>query len=175
MKPAASSADPPAPAAPADSALPAGPPPPAEAGESSYQRVRILLSGLGWVVRPRSRNGSATAADGPPPAPPPPLGSRARISFGRLRRWLTVLRGRKVVAARHARRHGACTRCGACCQLLARCPHLFYDADGKAGCRVYQTRAGNCRVFPLDARDLADRDWVFPGRPCGFYFNSNSD
>jgi hypothetical protein len=28
----------------------------------------------------------------------------------------------------------------------------------------------NCRVFPIDERDLADRDLVLPDRECGFSF-----
>ena len=29
----------------------------------------------------------------------------------------------------------------------------------------------NCRLFPIDERDLRDRDLVAPGAPCGFHFN----
>jgi hypothetical protein len=32
----------------------------------------------------------------------------------------------------------------------------------------------NCRVFPLDERDLAERDMIMPGQPCGFYFEGRT-
>ncbi|MBM3335732.1 hypothetical protein FJY63_13825 [Candidatus Sumerlaeota bacterium] len=42
--------------------------------------------------------------------------------------------------------------------------------DGVATCTVHKFRPPNCRVFPIDPRDLADRDLVAPDRPCGFSF-----
>jgi Fe-S-cluster containining protein len=46
----------------------------------------------------------------------------------------------------------------------------MFMPDGTAGCRYHQLRPMNCRVFPIDERDLADRNAVMPGQPCGFYF-----
>jgi hypothetical protein len=33
----------------------------------------------------------------------------------------------------------------------------------------------NCRVFPIDERDLADRDLVLPERACGYSFLRGGD
>jgi hypothetical protein len=70
--------------------------------------------------------------------------------------------------ARIAARRGACHRCGACCQLIRHCPHLCFD-QGLSACKLYGSyRPPNCRNFPIDPRDLANRDLIMPGRPCGF-------
>ena len=67
------------------------------------------------------------------------------------------------------RRRGACTRCGACCKILFQCP-AYDDADGNPKCLIYNDRPGVCSLFPLDEKDLRDRDIVMSGRRCGFYF-----
>ena len=89
---------------------------------------------------------------------------------GRVRRlYLNVLR-RRYVQASLARRVGECRRCGACCQMGLRCRHLTYEGALSA-CRLYDKyRSSNCRNFPIDERDLADRDLVAPSVPCGFRF-----
>jgi hypothetical protein len=52
-----------------------------------------------------------------------------------------------------------------------RCRFLEFDADGLSGCRVYDKRLSpNCKTFPIDERDLADRDAIMPDRPCGYHF-----
>jgi hypothetical protein len=28
----------------------------------------------------------------------------------------------------------------------------------------------NCKTFPIDARDLAERDWIAPDTPCGYFW-----
>lgn len=38
---------------------------------------------------------------------------------------------------------------------------------------MHGTRPMNCRVFPIDERDLADRDLLHPEAPCGFHFNGH--
>lgn len=72
-----------------------------------------------------------------------------------------------------ALRQGECKRCGACCNLLVECA-FAKDCDGNAGCRIYAKRPVNCRIFPMDARDLTDRDLMLPSRSCGFSFAPNS-
>ncbi len=37
-------------------------------------------------------------------------------------------------------------------------------------CRFHNLRPPNCRLFPIDERDLADRDMILPEQPCGFSF-----
>jgi hypothetical protein len=51
-------------------------------------------------------------------------------------------------------RQGECHRCGACCELVHRCPFLGRDAQNLPYCRVYgELRPANCRTYPLDATD----------------------
>lgn len=97
---------------------------------------------------------------------------RLRLLLGRPRRLFINLFRPGYVRASLARRRGECRRCGACCQMGAYCRHLKYGADGLAECARYQKwRTANCRNFPIDARDLAERDLVAPDTPCGFYFD----
>ncbi len=47
----------------------------------------------------------------------------------------------------------------------------FLKKDGFVGaCGVYPVRPEVCSLFPIDERDLRDRDLVMPDHPCGFYF-----
>ena len=86
--------------------------------------------------------------------------------WGKLRRfWLTKTRPGYVVGQR-ARRRGECQRCGACCAIAYRCPHLANHNH----CTVYGRRYHQCREFPIDHRDLRYLDKV-----CGFYFVRERD
>jgi len=97
-------------------------------------------------------------------------GQHLALAWGRLRRlWLNVVRP-GYVRESLSRRHGTCRRCGACCQLGSRCRHLGHD-EGMAVCAAYgQDRPPNCGSFPIDARDLADRDLIEARVPCGYYW-----
>ena len=86
-----------------------------------------------------------------------------RQAWGKLRRFWLVHFARAYVERQLVRRQGACERCGRCCELLFRCPHL----RGTNDCRVYEGRCLQCRLFPIDERDLAD-----VGGRCGFWFES---
>jgi hypothetical protein len=102
------------------------------------------------------------------------IGRKMRVSWlhgwGKVRRFcLAALRPGQVKMSKE-RRRGECIRCGACCRLIFKCPALYYLDDGTAACRYHQLRPMNCRVFPIDERDIADRDMVMPERPCGFHF-----
>lgn len=98
------------------------------------------------------------------------LWQKLKLLWGRPRRLFLGLFRPGYVRASHARRRGECRRCGACCQLAIRCPHLVYE-DGLGGCDKYdQARPLNCQTFPIDERDLADRDLVAPDYPCGYTF-----
>lgn|GEM_PF-389002 len=92
------------------------------------------------------------------------------LAWGRFRRlWLNLFRP-AYVRGSTARRHGTCRRCGACCQLGSRCRHLSHEG-GLAVCAAYgESRPPNCGTFPIDERDLADRDRIGVGVPCGYYW-----
>jgi len=102
------------------------------------------------------------------------IGRKVRASWlhgwGKVRRICLAALRPGLIQTSKARRRGECSRCGACCRLTYQCPALYYLPDGMAACRYHQLRPINCRVFPIDERDLADRDMVMPERPCGFRF-----
>ena len=104
----------------------------------------------------------------------PTLPQRVRLLWGKARRlYLGVFR-RRYVRASLARRRGECARCGACCALGYRCPSL--RSNGRdTECAVHKLRPLNCRLFPIDERDLADRDLLCPDAPCGFRFDGSPD
>ena len=101
----------------------------------------------------------------------PRLGLRLRMKlfYGKLRRLGLGVFGRGYVRRSIERRVGECRRCGACCKLAYRC-HLLRDTGGITECRLHKWRPANCRLFPIDERDLADRDLVAPDEPCGYSF-----
>ncbi|MEW5768669.1 MAG: hypothetical protein AB1797_13845 [bacterium] len=81
--------------------------------------------------------------------------------MGKIRRFLIALAGKKYLEEQLKRRQGKCQRCGACCQLVFRCPFL----EGKNKCLIYENRLAQCRAFPIDERCLKE-----VGNTCGFYF-----
>ncbi|HEX8070151.1 MAG TPA: YkgJ family cysteine cluster protein [Pyrinomonadaceae bacterium] len=90
---------------------------------------------------------------------------RARQAQGKLRRFLhTNLRKQEVIAALALRR-GECNRCGACCEILYKCPFLKKQPDGTGLCGIYEDRPNSCRYFPIDQRDLQEVRGT-----CSFYF-----
>jgi hypothetical protein len=98
-----------------------------------------------------------------------PFSKTLQQLWGKLRRFFLVGVRKKKVLDMLSRRHGACNRCGACCKLLFQCP-AYDESDGEPRCLIYNDRPGVCGLFPLDERDLADRDLVMPEQPCGFFF-----
>ena len=64
-----------------------------------------------------------------------------------------------------ARRKGECNRCGACCEILFKCPFLKKHGDGTTTCGIYEDRPSQCRLFPIDRRDLNEVRGT-----CSFYF-----
>ena len=95
---------------------------------------------------------------------------RMRLMWGKVRRFGLGLFRRGYVRRSAARREGECQRCGACCRLGYRCQFLR-EKGGGTECRVHWLRPRNCRLFPIDERDLADRDAIAPDVPCGYRFN----
>lgn len=97
------------------------------------------------------------------------LAQRGQLIWGKVRRYYLITFRRAYVNASLARRTGECNRVGACCKLLYVCPFLD-ESSGEPRCRNYNRRPGNCRIFPIDERDIAERDLVSPCVSCGFSF-----
>ena len=89
---------------------------------------------------------------------------------GKLRRFALVLMKEKYIARMHQKRLGECHRCGLCCQLLFECPFLQTLSTGICRCTIHNMRPDNCKVFPIDERDLRERDLVDAKIPCGYRF-----
>ena len=105
-----------------------------------------------------------------PCKPPLDLWDRFCLIWGGPRRWLLKVLWPAYVARQLALRVGECKCCGVCCRMSWHCRHLAYE-DNRATCRIYQAdRKVVCQVFPIDKLDLADRNRVAPGQPCGFSF-----
>lgn len=92
------------------------------------------------------------------------------MGWGKVRRAFLIAFRKKRVEEKLDRRRGACSRCGACCKIMFKCP-AYDDSDGNPKCLIYNDRPGVCSLFPLDEKDLRERDLVMPGTKCGFYFD----
>ena len=90
---------------------------------------------------------------------------RARQAQGKVRRFLMANFRKQDTIAALALRRGDCNRCGACCEILFKCPFLKKHGDGTSSCGIYENRPNNCRLFPLDHRDLAEVRGT-----CTYYF-----
>ena len=98
------------------------------------------------------------------------LAQSSRMWLGKIRRAFLIGFRKKRVLEKLDRRRGACSRCGACCKIVFRCP-AYDDADGDPKCLIYNDRPGVCGLFPLDEKDLAERDIVMPEKKCGYFFD----
>ena len=89
---------------------------------------------------------------------------RARQAVGKIRRFFRA----SIYTAKNdellSLRSGECTRCGACCKILFRCPFLI-EAGTEFRCRIYGRHFTACKLFPLEAADVAELDGE-----CTFYF-----
>jgi hypothetical protein len=81
--------------------------------------------------------------------------------WGKLRRFYLAKFRRGYVERMRRTRRGECRRCGSCCSIMFRCPHLK-DANH---CAIYVKRYRQCDDYPIDHRDLRYREDV-----CGHYF-----
>lgn len=90
---------------------------------------------------------------------------RARQAHGTLRRFVNVNFRKEEVVAALALRRGDCNRCGACCELLFKCPFLKKHSDGTTTCGIYEDRPNQCRLFPISRRDLDE-----VRGSCSYYF-----
>lgn len=91
------------------------------------------------------------------------------LIWGKIRRFYLIQFRPEYVRKSLARRRGECHRTGACCMLAFPCPTLSRLSKLPL-CRIYARRPPNCHIFPIDERDLADRNLVNPWEPCGFSF-----
>ena len=90
---------------------------------------------------------------------------RARQAQGKLRRLVNAKFRKQEVIEALALRRGECNRCGACCEILFKCPFLKKHTDGTSTCGIYEDRPNVCRLFPIDKRDLQE-----VRGSCSFYF-----
>ena len=90
---------------------------------------------------------------------------RARQAQGKLRRLVNVSFRKQDVIAALALRRGECNRCGACCELVFKCPFLKKHADGTSTCGIYENRPNSCRLFPIERRDIEEVRGT-----CTYYF-----
>jgi len=95
----------------------------------------------------------------------------AQLVQGKIRRFCLTLtpQGRNYIRHMEDHRAGECKRCGACCRIVIRCPFLKME-EGVAACAIHRHRPPNCGIFPIDLRDLSDRDQIAPNIPCGYSF-----
>ena len=89
---------------------------------------------------------------------------------GKLRRIALARLKEEYIVRMQQKRLGACRRCGLCCRLLFRCPFLQTHSDGTCRCIIHGQRPASCRLFPIDERDLRERDSVNAKIPCGYRF-----
>lgn len=95
---------------------------------------------------------------------------RLKLGLGKLRRFYLHTFNRPYVRRNLARRRGECRRCGTCCRLMYNCPFLD-DSSEVTSCVRHGTRWFNCRIFPVDERDIEERNLVSRNGPCGYYFD----
>ncbi len=90
---------------------------------------------------------------------------RARQVQGKLRRFVRINFRRDEVIEALSLRRGECNRCGACCEILFKCPFLKKHDDGTTTCGIYEDRPNQCRLYPIERRDLDEVRGT-----CSFYF-----
>jgi Putative zinc- or iron-chelating domain len=90
---------------------------------------------------------------------------RARQAQGKLRRFVRANFKKQEIVASLALRRGECNRCGACCELVFKCPFLKRQDDGTSLCGIYENRPNQCRLFPTEQRDIQELRGT-----CSYYF-----
>lgn len=86
---------------------------------------------------------------------------KAVQGLGKVRRFILSKTRRTYVEQAWERRRGECKRCGSCCAIMFKCPHLL---DGNR-CAIYDKRFEQCSHFPIDERDLRFLEHI-----CGYHF-----
>ncbi|MCP9496183.1 MAG: YkgJ family cysteine cluster protein [Pyrinomonadaceae bacterium MAG19_C2-C3] len=90
---------------------------------------------------------------------------RARQAQGKVRRFVQINFHKQETLAALELRRGECNRCGACCEILFKCPFLKKHDDGSSTCGIYEDRPDQCRLFPINQRDLTE-----VRGSCSYYF-----
>ena len=94
---------------------------------------------------------------------------RLRQALGKARRFFRANIYTRKNEELLARRQGECTRCGACCKILIRCPFLVEKPENAPGdiysCSIYGSRFNQCRLYPIVPKDLLDVE-----EECGYTF-----
>lgn len=68
--------------------------------------------------------------------------------------YLATFKKDYVIKSVAETRQGQCHQCGACCELIYKCPFLGKDANNLSYCRIYgDLRPNNCHVYPIDKID----------------------
>lgn len=98
---------------------------------------------------------------------------RGILLWGKVRRFYLVNFRPRYVEESLRRRVGECHRTGACCNVMFPCPLLSW-ASRLPLCGIYSGRPKNCTTFPIDERDLRDRNIVNPWESCGFSFREET-
>jgi hypothetical protein len=121
-------------------------------------------------TQPDTPSAPGTTPPAPAPLRPASVRIRLRLLRGVARRFFLNVFCGSYVRRSLARRQGTCKRCGVCCHLVAnKCASLEIRSAEHSSCRLYTLyRLPNCCTFPIDPRDLADRDLVAPDTPCGY-------
>ncbi len=101
--------------------------------------------------------------------------AKARQGVGKLRRLIISKFCHNYIKEQEQAREGDCVRCGACCKLLFNCPFLVEQEDGNFSCKIHEIKPKNCRIFPIDAHDIKDRNTKFPDVKCGFHFPNKNE
>jgi|ERR1700730_13633648 len=90
---------------------------------------------------------------------------RARQAQGKIRRFVITNFRKQNTIDSLALRRGECNRCGACCELVFKCPFLKKQSDGTSLCGIYENRPNSCRLFPIEQRDIQE-----VRGSCSYYF-----
>ncbi len=90
------------------------------------------------------------------------------LFVGKIRRFFNGHFRKKRVKKFLDNRQNECSRCGACCKLMFNCPFLVDLEDGSTSCSIHEKRPVNCRIFPIDMKDIADRNIIDPNGKCGY-------
>ena len=96
-------------------------------------------------------------------------GERLTLGWGKLRRFYLAHFRPGYVRRSLERRIGHCNRTGACCHMMFTCPLLDIKST-PVRCSIHDYKPKVCHLFPIDERDLKERDIISPDAPCGFSF-----
>ncbi|MCX7765863.1 MAG: hypothetical protein N2246_04050 [Candidatus Sumerlaeia bacterium] len=95
---------------------------------------------------------------------------KLRLIGGKLRRLYYSKFSQDYIKQQLVNRRGECKRCGICCRFVFKCPFLRQDVDGIWKCIIHRWRPSVCVHYPVDQRDLDEREFLQPENKCGFYF-----